>query len=212
MRNLKSRRASWGCLLALALAACGTADNPYSRLPNPPLVTGHLHVVTLASDDQAIVAAVTAAGWQAAPLPPNYPQADAVQAGIWGVPEPVAAGVLHFRAARAGDPDLRLLIMPLAAEGRSRAADVDEAFFRNVLGSDVPKWPLPGAQPDHVRVQAWTYLVPDIVDASKKLRAAGIPVVYDPVGITTAYMGDHRTLAIRAPDGTVVQLVQALTQ
>jgi hypothetical protein len=194
------------------LVACGTADNPYSKLPNPPLVSGRLHVITLVSDARAFVDAVSGAGWQAAQLPPNYPQADAVQAGIWGVPEPVAAGALHFRAGKTGSPDLRVLVMPLAAKGRVAEAGTNESFFRNVLGADVPAWPLPGAQPGNVRVQAWTYLVPDIVDAAKKLRGAGIPVIYDPVGITTAYMGDHRTMAIRAPDGTVVQLVQGLTQ
>jgi hypothetical protein len=51
-----------------------------------------------------------------------------------------------------------------------------------------------------------------VVAAAKRLRANGIAVIYDPVEITTAYLGDHRTLAIRAPDGTVVQLVQSTAQ
>jgi hypothetical protein len=63
-----------------------------------------------------------------------------------------------------------------------------------------------------VRIQAWTFLVPDILAASKRLRENGIPVIYDPVGITTPYMGDHKTLAIRSPDGTVVQLVESAAQ
>ncbi len=128
------------------------------------------------------------------------------------MPEPVATGALHFRAGQAGKPDLRVLLMPLAARGRVAEADINEAFFRNVLGVEVPAWPLPGAQPDNVRIQAWTYLVPDIVDAARKLRNAGIPLIYDPVRIVTSYMGDHKTMAIRAPDGTVVQLVQASLQ
>ena len=203
MRARILRRRSSGLLsglaAALALAACGTPDNPYSRFADPPLVSGRLHSVTLASDDRAIVAAISAAGWQAAQLPPNYQRADAVQASIWGVTEPVAAAALHFKAAKPGSPDLRLLVAEPA---------VNEAFFRNVLGADVPGWPLPGTQPAGVRVQVWTYLVPSIIEASKRLRADGIPVTYDPVAITTTYLGDHKTLAIRAPDGTVVQLVE----
>ena len=133
-----------GLAAALALAACGTPDNPYSRFADPPLVSGRLHSVTLASDDRAIVAAISAAGWQAAQLPPNYQRADAVQASIWGVTEPVAAAALHFKAAKPGAPDLRLLVMPLAAAGGVAEPAVNEAFFRNVLGADVPGWPLPG--------------------------------------------------------------------
>lgn len=206
----------WLAALSLTLGACGTGDNPYAKISDPPLVPGRLQTVTLVTSDTGAVAdAVTRAGWQAAPLPPNYPQADAVQASLWSVPEPVARAALHLRAGRAGRPDLRLLEMPLAARGRAAEPDIEQAFFRNVLGSDVPRWPLPesqpGKQPD-VRVQAWTYQVPDIVAAAKRLRANGIAVIYNPVEITTAYQGDHRTLAIRAPDGTVVQLVQSVAQ
>jgi hypothetical protein len=199
-------------LSVLGLVGCGTADNPYSKLPNPPLVPGRLHTITLVSDARTIVEAMTGAGYTAARLPPNYQQADAVQASIWSVPEKVAVAAEHFAAASADAPDLRLLVMPLAAKGRVAEADINRAFFRNVLGSDVPAWPLPGAQPRNVRIQVLTYLVPNIVEASKRMRANGIPVIYDPVAITTAYLGDHRTLAIRAPDGTVVQLVQTASQ
>jgi hypothetical protein len=201
-----------GIGIALLLAACGNADNPYSRLADPPLVPGRLHTVTLVSDTRAIVDAITAVGWQAAQLPPNYPRADAVQASLWSVPQPVAAAVLHFSARKPGSPDLRLLVMPLAARGRVAKPAENEAFFRNVLGADVPVWPLPAPPPANVRVQVWTYLVPSIIEASKRLRANGIPVIYDPVAITTAYLGDHKTLAIRAPDGTVVQLVETASR
>jgi hypothetical protein len=198
--------------LALAGAACGTADNPYSKFPDPPLVRATLHTVTLASDTDAIGELVRQSGYTAASFPPNYPQADSVEASIWGVPEPVVVKAGHFKTAAPGTPAVRVLVMPLAAKGRTAASAVNETFFRNVLGTDVPQWPLAGAQPGNVRIQAWTYLVPDIVEASKRLRANGIPVIYDPVGITTAYLGDHRTLAIRSPDGTVVQLVEAAAQ
>lgn len=195
-----------------ALIGCGTADNPYSKIENPPLVAARLLNVTLVSDSRAVVDAVTGAGWQAARLPPNYPRADAVQASMWGVPEQVATAATHYKATAKGVPDLRILEMPLAAKGRVAEQGTNQAFFRNVLGSDVPAWPLAGAQPENVRVLVWTYLVPSILDASKRLRENGIPVIYDPVGLTTPYLGQHKTLAIRAPDGTVIQLVETSSQ
>ena len=122
----------------------------------------------------------------------------------------------HFKSSKSEMPDLRLLIMPLDARGREGAAEVDEAFFRNlvgnVLGTGVPEWPLPTPPSDEVRLQVRTYLVSDVVAANRRLREAHIPVIYDPVGLTTSYLGDHRTLALRAPDGTVVQLVQTTAQ
>lgn len=194
--------------MLLALVACGTADNPYSRFTDPPLVQGALHVVTLVSDTAERAREIADDGYEPVTLAPNYQQATAVEASIWSVPEPVAAAVQHFKAP-PGKPDLRLLVMPLAARGRKAEAEVDRAFFRNVLGVDVPSWPLAKPADDHARVQVWTYLVPSIVEASKRLRANGIPVIYDPVSITTSYFGLQKTLAIRAPDGTVVQLVEA---
>jgi hypothetical protein len=200
-------RLSPALFVAVAVAACSSADNPYAKLANPPLVQASLHTVTLASDTGDVAAQVLQAGYTAVTLPPNYQQADLVEGSLWGVPEPVAAKVAHFKAG-PGAPDLRLLVLPLAARGRKADAAVDQDFFRNVLGSEVPKWPLPGAQPQNVRIQVWTYLVPSILDANQRLRENGIPVIFDPVGITTTYLGDHKTLAIRAPDGTVVQLAE----
>jgi hypothetical protein len=89
---------------------------------------------------------------------------------------------------------------------------VDKAFFSNVLGTGVPRLPAGLERTDKVRVQVWTYVVPDILAANKRLREGGIPVVYDPVKITTAYLGDHETMAIRAPDGTIVELVETASQ
>ena len=199
-------------LLLVAAARSRTADNPYARLEDPPLVKATLHTVTLVSDSEAAVATITGAGFSEAPLPPNYQRADQVEASLWDVPEPVAARVRHFMASKAGMPNLRLLVMPLAARGRNADADTSKAFFRNVLGTTVPQWPLPGKPDDNHRIQVWTYSVPDLVAASKRLRENGIPVVYDPVSITTSYFGTHKTLAIRAPDGTVVQLVETAAQ
>jgi hypothetical protein len=60
-----------------------------------------------------------------------------------------------------------------------------------------------------VRVQVWTYQVPSIIDARRKLRANIIPVVTEPVGITTPYLGDQKSMSLRAPDGSIVELVEA---
>jgi hypothetical protein len=207
------RRLIVGLTVLLVAGACSrTADNPYSRLKDPPLVNATLHTVTVVSDTDAAVATITGAGFSEATLPTNYHRADQVEASLWDVPAPVAAGARHFMASKAGEPNLRLLVMPLAARGRDADAGINEAFFRNVLGTTVPEWPLPGKPDDNHRIQAWTYLVPGVVEASKRLRENGIPVVYDPVSITTAYLGTHSTLAIRAPDGTVVQLVETAAQ
>ena len=201
-----------GVSLAALAVACSSADNPYAKFKDPPLVRAKLHTVTLASDTDGIVAQVKQDGFAPVTLPPNYPQADAVEAQIWGVPEPVAAKAMHFTAATPGRANVRVVVLPLAAKGRTAADDVNEAFFRNVLDTGVPEWPLTSPPSGDVRIQAWTYLVPSILDASKRLRENGIPVIYDPVGITTPYLGDHKTLAIRSPDGTVVQLVETAAQ
>jgi hypothetical protein len=211
------RRLMLGITITLVAVACSrTADNPYTRLEDPPLVRATLHTVAVVCDSDAAAASITSAGFSEAPLPPNYQRADQVEASLWDVPEPVAARVRHFMASKPGMPNLRLLVMPLAARGRTADADADAdvnaAFFRNVLGTTVPEWPLPGKPDDNHRIQVWTYLVPSLVEASKRLRENGIAVVYDPVSITTAYFGTHSTLAIRAPDGTVVQLVETAAQ
>lgn len=203
-------------LLAVAMVAlataCSTADNPYAKLQDPPLVQGRLHTITLVSDTQQVEQALEQVGFTRAAFQPNYQQADAVQASIWSVPEPVAAKASYFKAAAPGAADVRVLVMPLAAKGREAEPAVDQAFFRNVLGAEVPTWPLPGSPSDNVRIQVWVYLVPSILEARKRLRDNGIPVIFDAVAITTPYLGDHKTLAIRAPDGTVVQLVETAAQ
>ena len=134
---------------------------------------------------------------------------DRIEASLWSVPEPVVAA---GRALPRGRGRLRRMCAcwswSCAAKGREADAATNRAFFRNVLGSDVPELPQ-GIEPsDSVRVQVWTYLIPNVVEANKRLRASNIPVVFDPVAITTAYLGDHKTMAIRAPDGTIVELVE----
>ena len=102
--------------------------------------------------------------------------------------------------------------LELAAKGREADAATNRAFFRNVLGSDVPELPKGIEATESVRVQVWTYLIPSVIEANERLRADDIPAVFDPVDITTAYLGDHKTMAIRAPDGTIVELVETAAQ
>jgi hypothetical protein len=216
MQTLQGFRHALPAAALLALVACGSSDTPYDRIADPPLVQARLHAVTLISDAATAAERIREAGYTQVRLAPNYERAVGVEASIWNVPEPVAAAVQDFKAPKAGAPDLRLLVMPpgspAAPAAQTASSRSRKSFFRNVLGMDVPAWPLPGSRSDDLRVQVWTCLIPDVVAATKRMREAGIPVHYGPVGLTTSYLGDHRTVAIRAPDGTVVQLVETQAQ
>jgi hypothetical protein len=193
----------------ILIGACSReADNPYARLKDPPLLRAELHTVTLVTDGTAVAEQLRDQGYVPIAFSSNYPASVPVEAMLWNVPEPVAARSLEFKAPTVQVPNLRLLVMPLAARGLVADSSIQAAFFRNVLGVDVPHWPASGRLPANVRVQVWTYLIPNVLEASRRLRASGVPVIFDPVGITTAYLGDHKTMAIRAPDGTVVELVE----
>jgi hypothetical protein len=196
-------------LLLAALTACsGGSDNPYASLKNPPLLNAVLHTVTLATDGPRVAEELQAKGYAPMKFGSNYPVSDPVESSLWSVPEPVAVTAAHFKAPGTEVANVRVLKMALAASSRTADSAVEQAFFRNVLGADVPAWPEGVARTDKVRVQVWTYRVPDVAAANKRLRENGIPVIYDPAGITTAYLGDHKTMAIRAPDGTIVELVE----
>jgi hypothetical protein len=190
------------------LAGCSNAGDPYAKLPDPPLVQGHLHTVTLVSDDSKLAEQVQTDGYRRMPLPPNYPEADEVQGVLWDVPASVAKNATVYGAPGAG-PNVRVLVRPLPQAAPPADDAVMRSFFRNVLGSDVPQWPEKVPRAANVRVQVWTYQVPSIVDARRKLRANTIPVVTEPVGITTPYLGDQKSMSLRAPDGSIVELVEA---
>jgi hypothetical protein len=202
-----------GTLLLTALASCsGKSDNPYAAIKDPPIAQATLHTVTLATDGPTVAEQLHAKGYVPITFSSNYPGSDSVESSLWSVPEPVAAGAAHFKAPGTAEPNVRVLRMALAANSRAADSAVDKAFFSNVLGTGVPRLPAGLERTDKVRVQVWTYVVPDILAANKRLREGGIPVVYDPVKITTAYLGDHETMAIRAPDGTIVELVETASQ
>jgi len=200
-------------LVIAALASCSrTSDNPYAAIKNAPLVQATLHTVTLVTDGPTVAAELQARGFSPIRFSSNYPASDSVESSLWSVPAPVVASVAHFKSPDPATASVRVLTMALAAGSRLAHSAVDEAFFKNVLGTDVPRWPAGIERTEKVRVQVWTYLIPDVVAANKRLRESGIPVVYDPVAITTAYLGDHKTMAIRSPDGTIVELVEAAAQ
>ena len=212
MQTSFSRRVLATLLLSALVSCSGTKDNPYAAIKNPPMVKARLQTVTLATDGATVAEQLQVKGYAPITFASNYPVSNSVESSLWSVPEPVAANAAHFKAADAAEPDVRVLKMALAANSRAADASVDKAFFENVLGTGVPRLPAGLERTDKVRVQVWTYQIPDILAANKRFREGGIPVVYDPVKITTAYLGDHKTMAIRAPDGTIVELVEAATQ
>jgi hypothetical protein len=213
MQTPNFRRVLAGVLLTCLLFGCtGSTDDQYASLKDVPLAPARLHAVTVVTDDATLSQLLAKKGYTAMTFTSNYPDSDRVEASLWSVPEPVVARAAHLKGPAADSPDLRVLVMELAAKGREAEAATNRAFFRNVLGSDVPELPQGIEATESVRVKVWTYLIPNVVEANKRLRANNIPVVFDPVSITTAYLGDHKAMAIRAPDGTIVELVEKMAR
>lgn len=195
--------------LLITFTGCSRpADNPYARIQNPPLVKATLHTVTVISPDAAQSGRLDAAGYTHAPLPPNYPLSVEAEAALWQVPISFAATSVIFMAPPGQGPNVRLLVMPDVKPLVSVDEEVLTAFYGNVLGTSVPQWAGSSTLTNGARVQAWTFLVDDVLAARQRFLEAAIPVTFTPVRITTAYLGDHQTLAIQAPDGAVIQLVQ----
>jgi hypothetical protein len=189
------------------LAACTPADNAYSKIRNPPLVQARLHTMTVLATADGLGAQLVTRGYSPTTFPSNYPASVRVEAALWQVPEEVAAHTQYF-VASAG-PSIRLLVGLLPDDAPAVDAAAERDFYRNVLGVDVPHWPANVPRPDNARVQVWTYFVPSVVEARRKFRDHGISVDFAPVAITTAYLGDHKTMGLRAPDGAVIELVES---
>ena len=216
MQTSKFRRALRACALPLilALAACSAPDDPYSRIQNAPLTQATLHAVTFATDGPALVEQLQKDGYTLLPLAPNYQAAIRVQSIQWQVSEDVAGKAAVLKGP-AGELDVRVLAGVLPAVTPPEAPPepaVMRAFYKNVLGSDVPRWPDKIKKAANVRVQVWTFFITDILGVRRKLREQAIPVLTEPVHITTSYLGDERSITLRAPDGAIVELVQAATQ
>ncbi len=206
MRIQRFRRAHLAVFALVLLAGCSGASNPYRSLPDAPLVRAYLHTVTLAVDDVTLIDRLQNQGWRYLSFPSNYPDLARNEAALWGVPEQVAAHGTVFASPDGNGPNVRVLIMPTTPRAAADA-DVESDFFRNVLGTKVPQWPA-GALPAGARIQAWTYVIENANAANDRLKSAGIPVASAPVAFKSPYLGDHRSLAIHAPDGAVVELFQ----
>lgn len=192
------------------LAACSPREpGPYEAIQDAPVVQARLHTVTLVSTDSGVAERLKRDGYSEAPPAPNYPGSLRVLPALWKVPEEVAAKPSIFMAPAGRGPNVRILETPPPEKAPSAVdGKVLEAFYRNVLGSAVPRWPERGELPASARIHAWTFLVDDIVATRDRLRTAGIPITFNAVGITTAYLGDHKLLGLTAPDGVIVELVQ----
>lgn len=189
------------------LSACSSADNPYASIKDPPLLKATLHTITFQVADAA---AVQDHGFTRMPPATNYPGSARVEAALWRVPEEVAAAPIVLAAPSGQATNERYLVMPPGAPAGTvadRDSRVVRDFYRNVLGSDVVA--PTGTQPADARLHSALYLVDDVVAAKNKLRDAGIPVTFSPVAITTSYLGDHKLLGITAPDGVIIELVEA---
>lgn len=197
--------------LALTLVACSSADTPYSRIKDGPLVQAKLHAATFVTDGPALLEQLQKDGYTVLALAPNYQAAIHVQSLQWGVPEEVAGKVTILKAPGTG-PDLRVLVMPLPPAAAPVDPAVTEDFYEKVLGTEVPKWPEKVTAAPNVRIQVWTFLIADVLETRRQLRSHVIPTLTEPVGITTSYLGDEKTLTLRAPDGAIVELVQTATQ
>ena len=204
-----------GAVLLAALASCsGSSDNPYTAHQEPAARAGPAaHRDAGHRQFRASPKSSRRRVTRRFSSPLTIPASVSVEASLWSVPEPVAASATHFKVARggrsqpAGAPDGAGRGQPVGGFCGGQGVLQKRAGQRTCRAGRRQS-----SGPDKVRVQVWTYLIPDVLAANKRLRESGIPVVYDPVRITTAYLGDHKTMAIRAPDGTIIELVETASQ
>lgn len=202
MQTLPIRRSLAVLLCVCVFAAC-------SRDDDPPILRATLRSVTLSSTSEAVGARLQDLGYQRATFAANYPGTTRVHALLWEVPEETVGKALEFTAPAKDPAHVRVLLVESTGERPTVSGAELTKFYRGVLGIDVPRFPADGELPEGVRVHAWTLAIPDVVEARNRLREANIPVVFSPVALTSPIFGDHKMLAIRAPDGVLVELIQA---
>ena len=213
MQLVKSCRGLAVLLATGVLVNCSPVDNPYARIQNPPLVRAKLHTVTVVTPDAGIAQRIDAAGYEHTAFPDtNYPNFVPVEAQLWKVPEEVAITNVIFMAFLGHGPNVRLIFMMDVEPVEPVDDEVEAAFYRNVLGSDLPQWQGSQTLRNGARVQAYTFVVDDLLAARKRLREGGIPITVEPLAFTTAYLGTHQAMGIQAPDGTAIELVQSVAQ
>jgi hypothetical protein len=196
-------------LIGAALVDCSSADNPYERIQNPPLLRASLNSVVVVTADIALPERLVQAGYTRTVFPgTNYPASVPAEAALWKLPEESVSNSVLFMAPPGQGPNVRVIVMPEVPPVTPVDAELEAAFYRKVLGTELPQWPGSKQLRDGARIQAWTFLVDDLLTARKRLQEAGVPILHEPLAITTAYLGTHQTMAIQAPDGTPIELVQ----
>ncbi len=201
MQTSPIRRSFAVLLCVFVFVACSRSDDP-------PILQATVRSVTLWSAGDDIGARLRDWGYQPVTFAANYPGTTRMHALLWEVPEEVVEKSLEFAAPGKVPAHARVLVVGSSAERPVASGAAVEKFYRGVLGVDVPRFPASGGLPDGVRVHAWTMAVPDILEARNRLREANVPVVSSPVALTSPIFGDHKMLAIRAPDGVLVELIE----
>ncbi len=201
MQAFPIRRSFAVLLCVFILAAC-------ARTEDPPVLEATLRSVTLSSASDNVAARLQEWGYQPVTFAANYPGTTRMHALLWEVPEAVVEKALEFSASTAVPAHVRVLVVDPAGERPASSGGDVAAFYRRVLGAAPPRFPASGALPEGVRVRAWTFAIPDVLEARRRLREENIPVTFNPVALKSPIFGDHKMLAIRAPDGTLIELIE----
>lgn len=199
--------------IMLALAGCSPPpDNPFARIQNPPLVSAKLHTVTVVTPDAALPEHLAEeAGYEyRAFTQPNYPAIAAAEGALLKLPRESVASTAFLFPLQGHGPNVRIAFVADVKPVAPADENLETAFYRNVLGAGTPQWRGSQQLRNGARVQAYTYLVDDLLAAKRRLKEGGVQIMVEPLGITTAYLGTHQSLAIQAPDGTAIQLVQSM--
>jgi hypothetical protein len=197
---------------SIAVLLCVSALVACSRTEDPPILKARLVSATLVSADPAVATWAREAGYKQLSFAANYPGTVRMHAIMWGVPEAVVEQALEFSAPGKEPSHVRVLTAQLPTNS-SPIEGNPQSFYREVMGTDfMPGYPVVGKPPEAVRVLAWTYVIPDVLEANRRLRERNIPVVVSPVALTSPMFGDYKMLAIRAPDGELIELIEATAQ
>jgi hypothetical protein len=196
------------------LAGCSKPQEDSAAQPKPAtavtpptaLLAGNVHTVTLVAA-QPLDAKLAELGFTRVQLPANYPQSVKVEAGAWGVSEAVANAATYWQGPGADGPKLRVLVAEVPAFSSLPGQSADEQFMREKVGfSGALGNPAAGVD---AQVAGWSFLTTtSTLKVRDHLRAAGAPVSYGPVAISTPYLGDHEIILTRTPSGRFVEIIR----
>jgi hypothetical protein len=186
--------------------SAGPAQATAGVTPPAGLIAGSIHTFTIVAA-QPLDAKLAQLGFTRIDLPANYPQSVKVEAGAWGVSEAVAAAATYWQGSGAGAPKLRVLVADVPTPPAAPGFSGDEQFMREKLGiSGALADPVSGAG---AQVAGWSFLTTtSTLKIRDHLRAAGAPVSYGPVAISTPYLGDHEIILTRTPSGRFVEIIR----